>query len=469
MMRGAVLCAVLLLLSVVAHGTGTEAEGRHRHRHFRHLAQKPAPKARPTAAEQVDDLEREYDQATGGRAPVPAAAPKDSVSLSPGTLPTESSAALRDLQDATSIKGQFNEFLARVSDDSAKLEAEVKAKDAQVAELSAKASSLELTTQEVEAENNAMKKKVAQQLQGQEAKFEKQLKALQTQNQQLTTTNLKLVGTNDELSKDLQVEKARNQHLIVKLQNMATTFTSQQKAVQQLVSAGARKVAQQAAEEAQVAQDSVVSEEAQTGNVAASEEEEEEEQQAPPAAAPQPVAVEEAPEEEEEGTPEEESADPEMQEVDSEVAETDGEPLVAAVAAVQARPAPGPRRLTRKMAARTSTPKSSKKSKKRVSKKGAPAVKPKPQAHALAGSSSSAKKEAAALPPLPLAPPKKENSDATLDKLRAEVQSLSTKPKVEPVMGAIQKEQHKDQTDDPADGLSALQDVGKMLKDVEGI
>merc|ERR1719326_1328536 len=79
--------------------------------------------------------------------------------------------------------------------------------------------------------------------------------------------NLKLVKTNDDLSKDLANQKARNKRLVTKLQNAAKTLQAQQKAVQQMVSASAKKVAVQAAEEADDAQDAVVNEEAESGTL----------------------------------------------------------------------------------------------------------------------------------------------------------------------------------------------------------
>lgn len=84
--------------------------------------------------------------------------------------------------------------------------------------------------------------------------------SLRDQNGALTQTNLKLVGTNEELSKELKEEKERNRELLLKLQRMAQTFNDQQHVVQQMVSESTSKVnAEVANEMTKDTEDTVVS------------------------------------------------------------------------------------------------------------------------------------------------------------------------------------------------------------------
>lgn len=438
MMRKAALgiCGLLLLLGLAA-GAEESALRRAHHRraahrmlHRRAAKPHPAPKPPPPAAQEEEDLQREFDQAKEDGATPPSSSTGQEVAQAPqgGML----HAALQDLSDSTSIRGQFNEFLARVQQDTDQLQKEVKKKDAQVAELQTTVSDLELRAQAAEGENAANQKRVQQDLEVNEGKYEKQLRRLKAQTAALTQTNLKLVGTNDDLSKDLGDEKARNQRLLAKLQKMANAFMAQQQAVQQMVMVNAQRVAQEAANEEA-------------------------------AAAPQPVAA--AEEEQAEGSDAEKEEDGQVAEGGSSAAGS-APPLPPPPMEAAPRAAPAaPRRLSRRMAARGDPPR-------RVP---APAAHKAAQPRSLAAASHASAPTKKVLPPLPEAPPKESagSSDEKLDRLRKEIDTMS-KNKVEPLEGSSSSTESEPTTGsatqkEPAPGLAALQDVGNMLKDVDGI
>lgn len=178
-------------------------------------------------------------------------APQETKSKTYSSSPSvDIQATLQDLTEATSIKGAFNEFLAQVHDDTAKLQDAVKKKDLEIESLQAKVSNLELREKEAEAAKVAVSQGLSKKVEAHTKKREKTIKALQTQNEALTNTNLKLVGTNDDLAKDLKAVKKRNQRLSQKLQDMVKTFTKQQHAVETMITENNQRMAKEVQEEA---------------------------------------------------------------------------------------------------------------------------------------------------------------------------------------------------------------------------
>lgn len=143
--------------------------------------------------------------------------------------------AMQDLQDAMQIKGQFNNFLDRVSADNEKLHSALESQGSKI-------SDLELEKQSLQQQMQSEKARLSHELEVFKQKMIAKITDLKTTNRRLEETNMQLVSSNEKLTAELEAEKGKTQLLVKKLKKMATMFDKQQQSVQNIIQQNSQRI-----------------------------------------------------------------------------------------------------------------------------------------------------------------------------------------------------------------------------------
>lgn len=149
--------------------------------------------------------------------------------------PPEVSYAMQDLQDAMTIKGQFNNFLDRVQGDTDKLHAALENQGSKLGDL-------ELEKQSLQTQMQNEKARLSNELEVFKRKMIAKITDLKTTNRRLEETNMQLVSSNDKLTSELEAEKQKKEVLVKKLKKMATMFNKQQQSVQNIIQQNSQRI-----------------------------------------------------------------------------------------------------------------------------------------------------------------------------------------------------------------------------------
>eukprot|EP00746_Dinoflagellata_sp_MGD_P005567 gnl/MRDRNA2_/MRDRNA2_110798_c0_seq1.p1 gnl/MRDRNA2_/MRDRNA2_110798_c0~~gnl/MRDRNA2_/MRDRNA2_110798_c0_seq1.p1 ORF type:complete len:419 (-),score=155.41 gnl/MRDRNA2_/MRDRNA2_110798_c0_seq1:15-1271(-) len=143
--------------------------------------------------------------------------------------------AMQDLQDAMTIKSQFNNFLDRVNADTDKLRGALENQ-------ASKVSDLELEKQSLQSQMQNEKARLQHELDVFKQKMIAKITDLKTTNRRLEETNMQLVSNNDKLASELEAEKRKKEVLVKKLKKMATMFDKQQASVQNIIQQNSQRI-----------------------------------------------------------------------------------------------------------------------------------------------------------------------------------------------------------------------------------
>merc|ERR1719375_1222982 len=133
------------------------------------------------------------------------------------------------------IKGQFNNFLDRVSGDTEKLHAALESQGSKI-------SDLELEKQSLQQQMQSEKARLSHELEVFKQKMIAKITDLKTTNRRLEETNMQLVSSNDKLNAELEAEKGKKEVLVKKLKKMATMFDKQQQSVQTIIQQNSQRI-----------------------------------------------------------------------------------------------------------------------------------------------------------------------------------------------------------------------------------